>query len=160
FPRTRRDGNRNARSLRVQCESRDLAICPVRHRPNVSQSSGTSFAETCLATPGSKRQAQRSSSEWRCKMSTQELERGPAPVSGGGSFVRDPQGNEPLRADLHGRERLDGLARELAGAGGRVRVEPGRSLLRRFARNSRALIEAHRQIREAYHARENLGGEA
>lgn len=59
----------------------------------------------------------------------------------------DPQGQEPIRGEIFGQERLEAHARQLASA---CVLQPPRCenspLLRRFGENARVLIEAHARI--------------
>src|SRR5438132_7573871 len=77
-----------------------------------------------------------------------------------GALFPHPHGNEPIRAELFGAEHLEAHARQLAAAATLAPVVAGQPLLARFRRNSRALLQAHRFIREAYRLRENFGSDA
>jgi cyclic beta-1,2-glucan synthetase len=61
----------------------------------------------------------------------------------------DPEGLQPIRAELFGIERLEAHARQLAEACVLApRQRAGSPLLRRFADNGRALVRAHKRILE------------
>jgi cyclic beta-1,2-glucan synthetase len=81
------------------------------------------------------------------------------PAAAPAVFVLDPLGKEPLRTELFGLERLEGLARQLAQTA-EVHVVPGIPLLRQFTRNQQALVRAHRLINAAYREGEPLGADA
>src|SRR5262249_23658620 len=72
-------------------------------------------------------------------------------------LLAEPEGQEPIRGEIFGQERLEPHARQAAAACG---VEAPRSenspLLRRFSENARALIQAHARI-VAEESREHEG---
>src|SRR5258708_924472 len=71
-----------------------------------------------------------------------------------------PEGEVPIRAELYGLGHLETHARELAAAC-RLSQERGtRVLLRRFARNSRFLIQAYRRIAASGVPKEALSSDA
>jgi cyclic beta-1,2-glucan synthetase len=76
------------------------------------------------------------------------------------AFFPDPHGTEPIRAELFGREHLDAHARQLAACAAVASVVAGRPLLADFQRNSRALLQAHAFISEAYRRQESFGSDA
>jgi cyclic beta-1,2-glucan synthetase len=77
-----------------------------------------------------------------------------------GSLFLDPRGDEPIRAELFGLERLEAQARQLAIYCQDAQVVPGHPLLWSFRHNRKALIEAHRLISEAYRRKEAFGADA
>ena len=76
------------------------------------------------------------------------------------AFFPHPHGTEPIRAELFGRERLEAHARQLAACAALAPVVAGRPLLADFRRNSRALLQAHAFISEAYRHQESFGSDA
>ena len=76
------------------------------------------------------------------------------------SFFPHCHGDQPIRAELFGSERLERHARQLATLAQVARVTAGQPLLSRFRQNSRALFRAHRSISEAYRRGERFGSEA
>ena len=77
-----------------------------------------------------------------------------------GHFFSDPHGHEPVRAELFGLERLEAHARLLAAQTRVAPVTAGRPLLRRFMKNRRTLLTAHRAISAAYRRQEPFGPDA
>jgi cyclic beta-1,2-glucan synthetase len=83
-----------------------------------------------------------------------------APAAPTSTWLPDPHGREPLRAELFGPEHLEGHARTLAAQAAAARVTPGEPLIGRFHRNRRALVAAHREIVAAFHRQETFGSDA
>ncbi len=81
-----------------------------------------------------------------------------APPSG--TWFMDPHGDEPIRADLFGLERLEAQARLLATYSKDAQVVPGHPLLRSFRRNRKDLVQAHTLISAAYRRKENFESDA
>ncbi len=75
-------------------------------------------------------------------------------------FFSDPHGHEPVRAELFGLDRLEAHARQLAAQTRVAPVTAGRPLLRRFMKNRRCLLTAHRAISAAYRRQETFGPDA
>jgi cyclic beta-1,2-glucan synthetase len=76
------------------------------------------------------------------------------------AFFPHPHGTEPIRAELFGREHLEAHARQLAACAALAPVVAGRPLLSDFRRNSRALLQAHAFISQAYRRQESFGSDA
>ena len=96
-------------------------------------------------------------------MSTSELESPPAAAAGpppAEHFFTDSHGDEPVRAEVFGLDRLDAQARQLATHLRECRVVPGRPLLRHFLKNRRCLTAAHGEISAGYRRGENFGPDA
>jgi cyclic beta-1,2-glucan synthetase len=81
-----------------------------------------------------------------------------APLADG--FFAYPRGQEPIRAELYGVEHLEAHARRLAGFSASAAVVADQRLLARSRDNSRALIQAHHVITEAYRRKESFGTDA
>src|SRR5438128_809552 len=75
-------------------------------------------------------------------------------------FSANLSSDEPLRAELYSLERLEAHARSLAAYSAYSREGSGRPLLHRCERVGRILLQAHRQISEAYRRQESLGTDA
>jgi cyclic beta-1,2-glucan synthetase len=75
-------------------------------------------------------------------------------------LARDPHGKEPIRGEQFGLEHLEAHARRLAQTAVVAPVVAGKSLLTRFEQNERALLRAHRLIRDAYRRGEVFGADA
>jgi cyclic beta-1,2-glucan synthetase len=96
-------------------------------------------------------------------MSTSELvvpETTPPPAPPSGTWFMDPHGDEPIRAELFGLERLEAQARQLGTYSQDAQVVPGHPLLWSFRRNRRALVQAHALITAAYRRKETFESDA
>src|SRR5687768_16686907 len=91
-------------------------------------------------------------------MSATVMEPGSAAATS--AYVHDPQGCEPIRAELFGAERLEAHARALAADAKSARVQAGPPLLAQFAENRQRLVRAHALLSEATRKGEKFGSDA
>ncbi len=93
-------------------------------------------------------------------MSTSELTLPESSTANGSHLFLDPHGDEPIRAELFGLDRLEAQARQLAAYTQDAQVVAGHPLLWTFRRNRRALVIAHNLISQAYRRKETFEADA
>jgi cyclic beta-1,2-glucan synthetase len=84
-----------------------------------------------------------------------------SPVSvGTQDFCRHARGNDPIRSEMFGLERIEAHAKQLAEWAVVDRHISPQPLRQRFAESSRAFLLAHKRISEAYQRKEKFGPDA